>query len=141
MLFQLVPGGFSYLINQNHQNSNWKKLLRFRYMQFSLFLNLSFSLFKQASNCTSPIAWWKNWSKASGLAKIRWTQIAVSDQGDCPGRPQIKIQPDFLSVSMLPGMTNTQKKIQIYLDFMSLLTHIIYYIFQGGNLIIHPFFF
>ena len=34
MLFQLVPGGFSYLIiNQNNKNSNWTKLLGFRNMQ------------------------------------------------------------------------------------------------------------
>ena len=25
MLFQLVPGDFSYLVNQNNKNSNWKK--------------------------------------------------------------------------------------------------------------------
>jgi hypothetical protein len=25
MLFQLVPGGFSYVINWNNYNSNWKK--------------------------------------------------------------------------------------------------------------------
>ena len=30
MLFQLVPGGFSYQINQNNSNSNWKKILGFR---------------------------------------------------------------------------------------------------------------
>ena len=30
MLFQLVPGGFSYLINQNNENSYWKKLLGFK---------------------------------------------------------------------------------------------------------------
>ena len=28
-----IPGGFSYLRNQNNQNSNWKKLLGFRNMQ------------------------------------------------------------------------------------------------------------
>ena len=33
MLFQLVPGGFSYLVNQNNCNSNQKKLLGFRNMQ------------------------------------------------------------------------------------------------------------
>ena len=33
MLFKLVPGGFSYLKNQNNQNSKWKKLLGLRNMQ------------------------------------------------------------------------------------------------------------
>ena len=33
MLFELIPGGFSYLTNQNNYNSNWKKLLGFRNMQ------------------------------------------------------------------------------------------------------------
>ena len=32
----LVPGGFSDLIDQNIQNSNWKKLLGFRNMQEKL---------------------------------------------------------------------------------------------------------
>ena len=36
MLFKLVPGGFSYLINQNNYNSNWKKILGFRNMQEKL---------------------------------------------------------------------------------------------------------
>ena len=36
MLFQLVPGGFSYLMNQNNYNSNWKKILGFRNMQEKL---------------------------------------------------------------------------------------------------------
>ena len=36
MLFELVPGGFSDVINQNNQNSNWKKLLGFRNMQEKL---------------------------------------------------------------------------------------------------------
>jgi hypothetical protein len=35
-LFQLVPGGFSDLINQSNLNSNWKKLLGFRNMQEEL---------------------------------------------------------------------------------------------------------
>ena len=33
MFFQLVPGGFSDLINQNNYSSNWKKLLGFRNLQ------------------------------------------------------------------------------------------------------------
>ena len=43
----LVHGDFSYLIICNNQNSNWKKILRFRNMQeklenvFSLLLNTS----------------------------------------------------------------------------------------------------
>ena len=36
MLFQLVPGGFSYLINQNNYNSNQKKISGFRNMQEKL---------------------------------------------------------------------------------------------------------
>ena len=36
MLFKLVAGGFSYLINQNNQNSNQKKSLGFRNMQEKL---------------------------------------------------------------------------------------------------------
>ena len=36
MLFKLVPGGFSELINYNNQNANWKKLLGFRNMQENL---------------------------------------------------------------------------------------------------------
>ena len=36
MLFELVPGGFSYLINYNNYNLNWKKLLGFRNMQEKL---------------------------------------------------------------------------------------------------------
>ena len=36
LLFKVVPGGFSYLINQNNFNSNWKKSLRFRNMQEKL---------------------------------------------------------------------------------------------------------
>ena len=36
MLFQLVPGDFSYRINQNNYNSNWKKVLGFRNMQEKL---------------------------------------------------------------------------------------------------------
>ena len=35
-IYQLVPGGFSYLINQNNYNSNWKKWLGFRHMQEKL---------------------------------------------------------------------------------------------------------
>ena len=35
-LFELVHGGFSYLINLNNYNSNWKKLLGFRNMQEKL---------------------------------------------------------------------------------------------------------
>ena len=29
----IVPEGFSYLINENNYNSNWKKLLGFRIME------------------------------------------------------------------------------------------------------------
>jgi hypothetical protein len=36
MLFQLVPGGFSYVINWNNYNSNWKKILGLRNMQEKL---------------------------------------------------------------------------------------------------------
>ena len=32
----LVPGGFSYLINKNNQNMNWKKILGCRNMQEKL---------------------------------------------------------------------------------------------------------
>ena len=36
-VFLLVPGSFSYLINQNNYNSNWKKkILAFRNMQEKL---------------------------------------------------------------------------------------------------------
>ena len=40
MVFLIVPGGFSYLINNKSYNSNWKNLLGFRNMQekFDLFL-------------------------------------------------------------------------------------------------------
>ena len=31
--FQLVPGGFSYLIDQNNNNSDWKKILGFGNIQ------------------------------------------------------------------------------------------------------------
>ena len=34
MLFQLVPGVFLCLINQNNSNTNWKKILELRNMQF-----------------------------------------------------------------------------------------------------------
>ena len=36
MLFELVAGGFSYLINYNNYNSNCKKLLGFRNMKEKL---------------------------------------------------------------------------------------------------------
>ena len=36
MFFQFVPGDFSYLTNQNNQDSNWKKILGFRNMQEKL---------------------------------------------------------------------------------------------------------
>jgi hypothetical protein len=32
----LVPGGFSYHLNQKNYNSNWKKILGFRNMQEKL---------------------------------------------------------------------------------------------------------
>ena len=32
----VIPGGFSYLINQNNYNSNWKKKLELRNMQEKL---------------------------------------------------------------------------------------------------------
>ena len=36
MLFELAPGGFSYLINQINYSSNWKKIFGFRNMQEKL---------------------------------------------------------------------------------------------------------
>ena len=36
MLYYPVPGGFSDLVNQKSQNSNWKKSLGFRKMQEKL---------------------------------------------------------------------------------------------------------
>ena len=45
MLFYLVPGGFSYLINQNNSSPNWKKLLGFRNTQENLENALIFLLY------------------------------------------------------------------------------------------------
>ena len=36
MRLERVPGGFSYLTNQNNYNSNWKKILGLRNMQEKL---------------------------------------------------------------------------------------------------------
>ena len=36
MVLELVPGGFSDLMNQKNQNSNWKKVLGFRNLQEKL---------------------------------------------------------------------------------------------------------
>ena len=36
MIYDIFPGGFSDLINQNNWKSNWKKLLAFRNMQEKL---------------------------------------------------------------------------------------------------------
>ena len=44
LFFSFVLGSFSYLVNKNNSNSNWKKLLGFRNMQEKLEKNLNYIL-------------------------------------------------------------------------------------------------
>ena len=50
MLFQLVPGDFSYL-NRNNSNSNWKRLLGYRNMQEKI---ENFDFAKIVTLCSYP---------------------------------------------------------------------------------------
>ena len=74
--FWLVPGGFSYLINQNNSNSNWKKILGFRNMQEKLIIyQLYRPTFKKMVSFNSAYFWFSAYFKAQKQKKLWYVKI------------------------------------------------------------------
>ena len=82
MLFQLVLGGFSGLINQNNQNSNWKKILVFRNLQEKL--EKCFFFYKSSSTILQPAC--KDFKNVSRSPMLLLKTTATSSMKVCCGK-------------------------------------------------------